>query len=146
MTTQTNTHLVSKDLAKQISDEIKRYAEELCAQHGLQVQKIRSNYGDYYKFSIEASMIQISDDGIDMGSEYVQRYQQAGYFAVVDAQVMHLRAPVGTRFTHAGKQYLLVGVRARGKDKIIAKRADSDDMVLFIDEIIPVINKAGETA
>ena len=145
MTTQT-THAVSREKAKEITEEIKRYAEQLLSEHGLSVQKIRSNYGDYYKFTIEASMIQISDDGIDMGSEYVQRYQQAGYFAVVDAQVMHLTAPVGTRFSHRGEEYLLIGVRARGKMKIIAKPADSDDMVLFTDEIIPIINKAGETA
>jgi hypothetical protein len=139
MTTQTQ-HLVTKEVAQSISRQLSELAEKLLAEQGLKLNKVKSNFGDLYKFTIEATAVQLSDDGIDMGSDHVVRYQRNGYIGWVNDNYASLTAPVGTRFQIRGKEYALVGTRARGTQKIIAKEIGADRYVTLGDSVITAIN------
>lgn len=137
-------HVVSKELTQKVSAEIQSAIAPILAKHGLTLTKFTSKYGDSYGVSISASPVIIDESGVNTASNEAIYYTRFGYasFSFENGESVRLTAKLGTKFQSGGKEYKFVGIRARGKNKIIAQR-DGKSFV-FADTIIPTLNKASK--
>lgn len=108
---------VTKAVAAEIGAELRAFAEKLFAKHGLQMTSTKSTYGDSFKFTVQADGIELSDDGINLASTEAQFYEKCGLseFNNTTGKWEVLNAPLGTKFTLKGEQYIFAGVSPRKK-------------------------------
>ena len=72
---------VTKELAVQVSAEIKKAVEEILAKHGLAEPKVKTTYGDIYKLVIESSVEAKDASGVNTKSAEAIYYTRFGYTA-----------------------------------------------------------------
>ena len=136
--------VVSKELTKKVSAELQAAILPILEKHGLKVTKFNSKYGDLYGLTISAVTVNLSKDGINLNSAEAVGYSRFGHYAFVNGESLKLTAKLGTKFESRGRKFVFAGIRARGKNKIVAKcESDGKDYV-FADVIIPTINGASE--
>ena len=136
--------VVSKELTKKVSAELQAAILPILEKHGLKVTKFNSKYGDLYGLTISAVTVNLSKDGINLNSAEAVGYSRFGHYAFVNGESLKLTAKLGTKFESRGRKFVFAGIRARGKNKIVAKcESDGKDYV-FADAIIPTINGASE--
>jgi hypothetical protein len=138
---------VAKATAQAVSAEIKEAVDAILAKHNLQVNKLNTKYGDLYEFKIQASPINLNEDGINMTSTEVLDYQRFGYYATVitpdkKVEFASVTAPIGTKVKLNGKVYAFAGIRSRGKNKLIFKCVADGKNYVFSDQAILELNKA----
>lgn len=135
--------VVSKELTSEVSAEIQAAIAPILAKHGLTLTKFTSKYGDSYGVSISASPTVLSESGVNLASPEAIYFERFGYTAWLGKGLddrVELTAKLGTKFTTAGKEYVFIGIRSRGKNKVVAER-DGKSFV-FADSVVPTINKA----
>ena len=135
--------IVSSELTTKVSAEVQAALLPILEKHGLKLTKISSKYGDSYGVSISASPTVLSESGVNLASPEAIYFERFGYTAWLGKGLddrVELTAKLGTKFTTAGKEYVFIGIRSRGKNKIVAER-DGKSFV-FADSVVPTINKA----
>jgi len=144
---------VDKATAQAVSAEIKQAVEAILAKHNLEVTKLTTKYGDMFGFNLQASPLNLNEDGINMSSQEVINFQRFGYSAFVAdnggagttmGDFVQVTATIGTRVTLKGEVYAFAGVRSRGKDKLVFKCITNGKSYVFADNIVPLLNKAGK--
>jgi hypothetical protein len=137
--------VVSKELTSEVSAEIQAAIAPILAKHGLTLTKFTSKYGDSYGVSISASPVILDESGVNTASNEAIYYTRFGYTAWLGKSLddrVELTAKLGTKFQSGGNEYKFVGVRTRGKNKIVAERGGKS--FVFADTIVPFINKASK--
>ena len=135
---------VSRELTQKVSAEIEAAIIPILKKHGLKCTKFSSKFGDLYGLTVSAVTVNLSDEGINLNSAEAIGYSRFGHYAFVNGESLKLTAKLGTKFESRGRKFVFAGIRARGKNKIVAKcESDGKDYV-FADVIIPTINGASE--
>jgi len=137
--------VVSSELTKKVSADIQAAIAPILAKHGLTLTKFSSKYGDSYGVSISASPVILDESGVNTASNEAIYYTRFGHTAWLGKELsdrVELTAKLGTKFQSSGNEYLFVGVRTRGKNKIVAERGGKS--FVFADTIIPTLNKASK--
>jgi len=136
-------NIVSSELTKKVSAEVQAALLPILEKHGLKLTKISSKYGDSYGLSISASPTVLGESGVNLASPEAIYFERFGYTAWLGKSLddrVELTAKLGTKFTVAGKEYVFIGIRSRGKNKVVAQR---DGQTFFVhDSAVPAINKA----
>jgi hypothetical protein len=135
---------VTKEQAVSVTAEIQEAVNAILAKHGLTGPKIKTTYGDFYKFTLEAFVKNEGDNGINLSSKEATYFKKFGYTAY-DAQYnsTELIAPLGTIFTNKGVQYAFGGIAAtRKKYPIVGINTTNGTTMLFTDAMVAIINKA----
>jgi hypothetical protein len=143
---------VAKATAQAVSAEIKEAVEAILAKHNLEVTKLTTKYGDVFAFNLQASPLNLNEDGINMTSAEVIDYQRNGYGAFISddkggsvmGDFVEVTAPIGTKVTLKGKVYAFAGVRSRGKNKLVFKCITDGKTYVFEDRMVLELNKAGK--
>jgi hypothetical protein len=140
---------VAKATAQAVSAEIKQAVEAILAKHNLEVTKLTTKYGDSFGFNLQASPLNLNEDGINMSSQEVINFQRFGYSAFIGnclgagmGDIVEVTATIGTKVTVKGKMYAFAGVRSRGKDKLVFKCITDGKTYVFPDTMVPFLNKA----
>jgi len=133
---------VSRELADKVSEEIRSAAMAVLAKHGLKATKMNTKYGDSFGLNITAVATKLDENGVNLNSAEAILYERYGHYGLVNGATMKLTAKLGVKFDSGGRKFVFSGVRARGKNRILAKcEQDSKDYV-FADTLIPTLNKA----
>lgn len=137
--------VVSSELTSKVSSDIKDAIAPILAKHGLTLTKFSSKYGDSYGVTISASPVILDESGVNTASNEAIYYTRFGHTAwlgkTLDDRV-ELTAKLGTEFLSGGNTYKFVGIRTRGKNKIVAERGGKS--FVFADTIVPFINKSSK--
>ena len=67
---------VSKNEAQTLTKEIQEAVAAILVKHGFADPKIRTSYGDYYKFTLEASPDNTDENGVNLSSKEAVAYNQ----------------------------------------------------------------------
>ena len=97
---------VTKDKAREITQEIEVAVKAIFEKHELQPSKIRSKYGDGYQVSIQADAIEMNDSGVNLASTESQVWISIGkqYGFENPASVL------GAEFVQNGKPFRFLGM------------------------------------
>jgi hypothetical protein len=135
---------VTKELAVQVSAEIKKAVEEILAKHGLAEPKVKTTYGDIYKLVIESSVEAKDASGVNTKSAEAIYYTRFGYTAYDAAfKATELVAPLGTKFTTGGVEYAFAGINSKKpKFSISAIRVADGRTIAMTDVVVPLINSS----
>lgn len=132
---------VGKELTQKVSAEIQTAILPILAKHGLTLSKVSSKYGDNYGISITAVSTKLDENGVNLNSSEAILYNRYGHYGLVNGETLTLTAKLGTKFESRGRKFVFVGVRSRGKNKIVAKCEQDGKDYVFADTVIPTINK-----
>jgi hypothetical protein len=135
---------VTKQQAVSITAEIKEAVDAILAKHGLADPKVKTTYGDYYKFTLEACAKNEGDNGINLSSKEATYFTKFGYTAYDEKfSPTQLVAPLGTVFTVNGKEFAFGGIASsRKKYPIVGVSTEDGRTTLFTDAVVAKINKA----
>lgn len=138
---------VTKQQAISLSAEIKEAVDAILAKHGLSGQKVKTAYGEYYKFSLEAFAKNEGVNGVNLSSKEATYFTKFGYTAyTVDYRnSTELVAPLGTKFSGGtpAKEYVFAGISpTRRKYPIAAIDVATGATVFFPDTMVAIINRA----
>ena len=96
--------MIDKNTANQLSAELQEAVNAVLAKHGLQKGKVRATYGDYFKFSVEATLNTVGDSGVNETSKEAIAYKR--FFASYGLP----EGILGKNFTAKGKTYKFAGI------------------------------------
>lgn len=134
---------VSRELTKTVSAEIQAAILPILEKHGLKVTKFSSKYGDSYGLNITAVTTKLDENGVNLNSAEAILYNRYGHYGfLVNGETVKLTAKLGTKFESRGRKFVFVGVRSRGKNKIVAKCEQDGKDYVFADTVIATINSA----
>jgi hypothetical protein len=126
---------ITKNQAQLIIDELEPLLQAAMAKHGLDKPKLKWNYGDYFGLKLEASSVELGDNGVNLASAEAQYFTRFGYRGVT--------APLGTMFENKGTKYSFIGIASkRSKYPIAAVNQSTNTTTFFPEGIIPLLNKA----
>lgn len=126
---------ISKAKAQLIIDELEPILKAAMAKHGLDVPKLKWNYGDYFGLKLEAASVELGDNGVNMASPEAQYFTRFGFDGVT--------APLGTTFTNKGSVYAFIGIAAkRSKYPIAVVNQETGARSFFPEGIIPILNRS----
>jgi hypothetical protein len=135
---------ISKAQGHEIVDELRPALEAVFAKHGLTPPQIRWTYGAGFEIKAKGTVETLDASGINTSSIEAQYYTNFGYKAMTGWE---LCAPLGTRFTNNGNEYLFAGIAAkRRKYPIYCKNVATGEYTLFTESIIKKINDAALAA
>lgn len=143
MTTTTPT--VSKEIARAITEELRKAAEEIFAKHGLQISKQTTGHGEWFDFRIEAVAIEEGLNGVNLASKEAIYFTKYGWTAYTsNFTPTELTAPLGTIFQDkAGDEFVFAGVDPKKKkNPIVLTRLGKT--YYAPESIIPALNEAGK--
>jgi len=132
---------VSKELTQKVSAEIQAAILPILEKHGLTATKFSSKYGDTYGLNITAVSSKLDENGVNLNSAEAILYNRFGHYGFVNGESVKLTAKLGTKFESRGRKFVFVGVRSRGKNKIVAKCEQDGKDYVFADTAIATINK-----
>lgn len=137
---------VTKEQAVSITAEIKTAVDAILAKHGLSDPKVKSNYGDYYRFTLEACAKNEGDNGVNLSSKEATYFTKFGYTAYDEKWVAtELVAPLGTLFTVKGVEYAFGGIASsRKKYPIVGISTADGRTMLFTDAVVAKINASAK--
>ena len=137
---------VTKQQAVSITAEIQEAVNAILTKHGLSGPKVKTAYGDYYKFSLEAFAKNEGDNGVNLSSKEATYFLKFGYTAYdANYNTTELVAPLGTKFSGGtpAKEYVFAGIAStRKKYPITAIDVATGATVFFPDSVVGRINKA----
>jgi hypothetical protein len=116
---------IDKQTAKTISAELKEAAEAVFAKHGLTLDKISTNYGELYRFKVEAHVADVDEDGVDRNSSF------AVAFLAWPSQFGLTAEALGKQATINGKAWTFAGVAATRRKYPLAFKGDDGKIMLF---------------
>lgn len=127
---------VSREDAREISEEIKAAVEEILGRHGMEVTKLTTNYGDRYGFKVEASNVVRGEGGVNLESPYAKAYERLHSKYGLNAGLL------GKRFVSRGRAYTFSGIAtSRSKYPIAAISEDDGNTYFFTATIASEVNK-----
>lgn len=137
---------VTKQQAVNITAEIQEAVNAIIAKHGLSGPKVKTSYGDYYKFTLEAFAKNEGVNGVNMSSKEATYFTKFGFTAYDEKfNATELVAPLGTKFSGGKpiKEYVFAGIAStRKKYPIAAIDLATGATVFFPEAIAGHINKA----
>jgi hypothetical protein len=126
---------VSKELCTQISKEIDEAVGEILARHGLEATQRKSQYGDWYKFTVQASPMVIGDSGVNEATPEASAYLRSGKYYGLNEGLL------GKEFTNKGETFKFCGIAtSRRKFPIKAMRVSDGQTVFFTEDIARLLN------
>jgi len=136
--------MIDKHTAIEIADELRTAAAEIYARYGLATPKIKTTYGSVLRISVESTKLERGEGGVNLQSEEAQYYTRYGFNTLSGEK---LTAPLGTRFSSSGKDYVFAGIAARRrKFPISCLDAVTLETILFTESAISKINSAAKKA
>lgn len=124
---------VTKTQAQALTKEIKEAVDAILAKHGLASSKASTNYGDYYKFTVEATAVRTDDNGINLASKEAQAYEK--YHNLYDLP----SGLLGKEIVVNHKKIVFVGIAASRKKYPYAFRKEDGEIVLHTEAIVPYL-------
>jgi hypothetical protein len=139
---------VSKELAVEVAAEIKKAVEAILASHGMAKPKVKTTFGDIFKFTIESSVEQKDPSGVNINSAEAVYYTRFGHVVYDDDfKATELVAPLGTKFTSGGVEYAFAGINSRKPKFSISVVRVSDGATLgMTDTVVPLLNRTAALA
>jgi hypothetical protein len=130
---------IEKSTALAVMNELEDEINRVLAKHGLAEAQLKCKYGVGFELKITSSKLILSDNGVNLGSREAQYYTNFGY--------MGLHAPLGTKFSNRGSDYIFIGISpSRRKFPIAARNLTEGTNVFFPDGICRVIDEAASAA
>lgn len=121
--------MIERNTAKQVTAEIQEAVNAILAKHGMVAGKVSSGYGDFYKFTIQASMNVVGDSGVNEASTEAIAYERFGSTYGLPEGIL------GKAFTAKGKTYKFAGIAtSRPKYPIVAIDAEGN-RVCFTEQV-----------
>lgn len=133
---------VSKAAGAKVTDEITAAVEAVLAAHGMEKGKIRWTYGDGYSIKIEASLLNVNDNGVNVSSAEAQYFVYAvtlpGMLTEDEATSL-----IGAKWRQGTDEYQLLGwnSRARKRPIVIRRLSDGAKMVAPERVLIPLMEQ-----
>lgn len=135
--------MIDKYTAIEIAEELKAAATEIYTRYGLTAPKIKTTYGSILRISLESTKLERGEGGVNLQSEEAQYYTRFGFNTLSGEK---LTAPLGTRFSSSGKDYVFAGIAARRrKFPIYCLHATTLEPILFTESAVSKINAAAMT-
>ena len=135
--------MIDKNTAIEIAEELKAAATEIYARYGLTTPTIKTTYGAVLRISLEGTKLERGEGGVNLQSQEAQYYTRFGFISLSGVK---LTAPLGTRFSSSGKDYVFAGIAARRrKFPIHCLDAATLEPILFTEAAISKINAAAMT-
>ena len=124
---------VSRELCRQLTDEIKVVVEEVLKKHGLSAPKTRSTYGEWYKVSFESTLETLDENGINLTSKEALAYNKLHTLFGLPAGLL------GTKFVAKTKQgedsFTFIGIAASRSKFPFVGRDDEGNVLLFTEAV-----------
>lgn len=137
--------MIDKKLAAKVLEELKAAANDIFAANGLSEANVRASYGDSLKITLEACENAVDESGINMKSKEAMYYSRFGFTSFAGASPKKLVAPLGTKFTSRGREFIFAGIAAsRKKYPVYCIELETNEVRLFSDAVVDVINRAAE--
>jgi hypothetical protein len=139
--------VIDKVLAAKVLEELKAAANTVFAANGLSEANVRATYGDVLKITLETCENAVDESGINMKSKEAMYYLRFGFTSFSSATPEKLVAPLGTRFTSRGREFVFAGIAAtRKKYPVYCVETETNEVRLFSDAVVTTINRAAELA
>lgn len=127
---------ISKELSRQVTDDIRTAVDAILAKHGLVAGKVNTHYGIHYKFSIEAVAEELGENGVNLASKEATAYQQL--HKVYDLP----EGLLGKIITVKGEPLVFLGIAASRSKYPYAFRKANGETTLYTDAIVPYLTGA----
>lgn len=137
--------MIDKKLANDVLSELSVALKTICDKHGLSTPKIKASYGDVLRFTIETTEDTVDSSGVNTSSREALYYTKYGFSYLNTARnaYVKLAAPLGTRFTVRGTEYIFAGIAAtRKKYPIYCIADETQKPTLFTEDVAARINEA----
>lgn len=145
----TTNHIVSRQQATAIADELMQAIKDVMAKHNMEVKPPKIQFGDCFTMKIEATPVQEGLNGVNLNSMEATYYQRFGFngFNEKTGQMIPLTAELGTTFMNCNDEFIFSGVNAkRRKYPICAIRKRDGVHLGFAEGVIPTINSASKAS
>jgi hypothetical protein len=135
---------IDKTTAEAIMGDLREVVNEIFGKYGLAAPKMRGKYGPVLQISLESTKFERGEGGVNVQSQEAQYYTTYGFES---SDGLKLDAPLGTKFSVSGKEYIFAGIAAkRRKYPIYCLHADTLAPTLFTEHVIAKINFASTKA
>lgn len=130
-------HLVTRQQANVITEEITEAVNAILAKHGLADPKIKTTYGAYYQVKVQATPLAEGPNGVNLNSPEAQAYlAEAKWNDRLDADAL------GREFTVQGRKFYFAGSLTRGKKFVYSAIGAEDGRVYkFTEDIERFLSK-----
>ena len=126
---------VSKATGAKVTEEITAAVEAVLAAHGMEKGKVRWTYGDGYSFKVEASLLNVNENGVNVSSSEAQYFVYAatlpGMLTKDEAESL-----IGAKFRQGRDEYQLIGWNSRARKRPIVITRVSDGAKLVAPESV----------
>jgi hypothetical protein len=126
---------VTKQQAQSLTKEIQEAVAAILAKHGLADPKVKTTYGDYYKFTLEASPENIGDNGVNMSSKEAVAYTKFHNAYDLPSGLL------GKQIVVKGETVTFIGIATTRKKYPYAFRKSDGQTTLYTEAIIPFLTK-----
>lgn len=134
-------HLITRQQAQAITEEISEAVTAILSKHGLAEPKIKTTYGDYYQFKVQAAPLEEGANGVNLNSPEAQAYLlDAKYDDDLDPDAL------GREFTVQGRTFVFTGSLTRGKKFVYAARGEDGRTYKFTSDIRRFLTKDAANA
>lgn len=120
---------VTKEQAKSLTAEIKEAVDAILAKHGLVAAKANTVYGEYYKFTLEASPVRTDENGINLASKEAKDYEK--YHDLYDLP----SGLLGKEIVVNGKKVVFIGIATSRKKYPLVFRREDGETVLYTESV-----------
>jgi len=128
---------VTKKQAADISAEIKVAVEAILKKHGMATSKISTNYGDIYRFKVDAAPLTLGANGVNITSPEAEAYTTLGGAYGLKPGLL------GKVFKSNGTEYAFAGIAtSRSKYPLMAVNPLDGKHYFFTESIVERINAA----
>ena len=126
---------VTKQQAKEITEEIKAAVEAIFKSHGLETPKASARYGISYSIKLEASVENLDENGVNLSSQEAMAYTQFHKAYDLNGGLL------GTEFEVNGEKFTFIGLAlSRNKYPIVARNS-SGETVFFTRLVASKLNE-----
>jgi len=115
---------VSRDVAKQITEQIEAEARKIC-DGKLQITNTSTKYGEGYSITIKADAIQLGRNGINLASQYAQNFRMTSWAYDLKEDALGAEANIN------GKTVYLAGVDIKRNGTVHIVVQDTDGKMSF---------------
>lgn len=133
---------ISRQQCTTITRQIQDAIAPILKEHGLEVGKVRSKYGYKYSFSIEATILEEGEGGVNLNSDEASGWRMMAEFPIwpkgqaITPQNTVVLDPeaVGRTVEYQGKTLRLLGWRTKARTRPILFQVEGTDKQLIFSE------------
>jgi len=126
---------VTKTQAQSLTKEIQEAVAAILAKHGLADPKVKTTYGDYYKFTLEASPENLDENGVNLSSKEAVAYTNFHNAYDLPAGLL------GKQIVVKGETITFIGIATTRKKYPYAFRKENGETTLYTEAIVPYLTK-----